>query len=88
MDCLSMQLGHFVTSINVKKAFTMVFSIQHVQPFYAPILANLYRRYSAIELTAEELKLVANALIFHDAGRMGEDCDYWDKDSEYYFIHI
>ncbi len=60
--------------------------IQHTArtAILVPVFANLYRRYNdsrAIALTSDYLKLTAIAALFHDAGREGEDVDYWNNDS-------
>lgn len=60
--------------------------IQHVSraAMYAPVFANLYRRYGhyqALQLTNEQLKLIQIALLFHDAAREDEEEDLWDHES-------
>lgn len=60
--------------------------IQHVSrsAMYAPIFANLFRRYGythALKLTNRALKLVQIALIFHDCAREDEEEDLWDHES-------
>lgn len=66
--------------------------IQHVTrvALYIPIFANLYRKQGdpeALALTAENIKLLQLAAIFHDAAREDEGIDRWDYDSALLFYH-
>ncbi len=60
--------------------------IQHVTraAIYAPILANLYRRYGdleALQLTNDDIHLIQISLLFHDSAREGDGEDKWDRES-------
>jgi hypothetical protein len=62
--------------------------IQHVTrvAMYSVAFANLYRKYGdedAQKLTAEDMKLIQVAAIYHDSAREGDNEDLWDADSGY-----
>jgi hypothetical protein len=64
--------------------------IQHVSrvAIYIPIFANLYQRYGdseALNLTADDLKLLQIAALFHDSARQGDGEDLWYKESSELF---
>jgi len=66
--------------------------IQHVTraALYVPVLVNLYSRYGnkkAQALTDDEIKLLQIALLFHDAARLNEGRDEWDKESAALLYH-
>ncbi len=56
--------------------------------FYIPILANLYRRYDAtLDVSAEDLKLLQIAALFHDSARENDEEDFWDRQSAEMLYH-
>jgi hypothetical protein len=64
----------------------IVHGLMHVcrAAFYVPVLANLYRKYEdadALRLTADEIKLLQIAVLFHDSARDNEEDDNTDHDS-------
>lgn len=72
--------------------YRRIHGIQHVAraAFYVPILVNLYRRYhdpEALALTPEDIHLIQIAVLFHDAARLNEGEDKWDRDSAAFLYH-
>jgi ankyrin repeat protein len=61
---------------------------------YAPVWANLYRRYysyisASTPLNDETIKLLQIAMLFHDAARENDGEDLWDRESaELYYVYL
>lgn len=57
---------------------------------YITVLANLYRKHQVPgeeNLTAEDVKLLQIAALFHDSAREDEDADRWDHESALLLYH-